>query len=533
MNKTVLVAACLFWACMAFIFSSCWEELSNVDRIESTAFQPSIDFPLVNSDFSMEEFLTKGKSKAQITEQNGVMVLTYDDSVATPSGDFFFTVPDQHSPVLSVTGPEVSFPSPGATITISKTVTFGFNTSQSESLDSILLKAGQTLFKINSTFPANISLKISVPSLRIQNAAFQKSFSFTGAGNQTSSTSMQGAVLDLTSASTSTNKITFTITATITDTGQPINSTHHIDCSFDVTGLAFRALFGDLGTHAFQFATDTIDVDVFGNTVSGTVEFLSPAITFTMRNSFGLPIGFNLQNIAAIKSDKTVIPLSGSAMNAPANPYLLNAPGYNQIGRSVTSSIALNSGNSNLAQLISSLPRYLTHRVSSTLNPGGATKNFVLDTSKVSIGVHLELPFHGKVSSLSISKQYDFNGLGIDNVQQSKIKVKTVNETPLDAHVQVYFVDISGAVLDSLFTNSSILKGAPVDASGNTQGAAEVTTEVAVTQAKVDRIEQAEYIRIATVLYTTNNGTVPVKFSSTDGIKVNIGVSTQLKYNVN
>jgi hypothetical protein len=533
MNRIIFGAACLFWACIAFIFSSCWEELDNVDRIERMAFQPAIDFPLVNSNFNMQEFLTEGKSKARISEQGGVMVLTYDDSIATPSGSFFFDIPDQHSPVLSITGPEVSFPSPGATVTVTKTVTFGFTTSQSESLDSILLKAGQTLFKVNSTFPANINLKVSIPSWRIQNTGFQKNFTFTGAGSRTSSSSLQGAVFDLTSNNTSANKVSFTITATITDTGQPINSTHQIDCSFDMTNLAFSALFGDLGTHTYQFSTDSIKVDVFDNTVNGNIQLLSPAIAFTLHNSYGLPVGFNLQNINAIESDNTVIPLSGTAMGTPANPYLLDAPDYNEIGKSVASKIDLNSGNSNLGQLISSLPRYLTHRMTATLNPAGAPKNFVLDTSKISVGVHLELPFYGKASSLSVSKQYDFNGLGIDDVQQSKIKIKTINETPFDAFMQIYFIDASGVVLDSLFINRSILKGAPVNASGNAQGYAQVLMEVPVTQAKVDRIDQAEYISIYAAMNTTNNGTVPVKVSSKNGLKVYIGVNTRLKYNVN
>jgi hypothetical protein len=533
MNRITFSAACFLLACMAFIFSSCWEELSNIDRIENIAFQPAIDFPLINSDFSMTEFLTEGKSKARITEQGGVMVLTYDDSIATPPGSFFFNVPDQHSPVLSITGPEVSFPSPGATVTVTKTVTFGFNTSQSESLDSVLLKAGQTLFKINSTFPANISLKISIPSWRTQNVGFQKNFSFTGAGTQTSSSNLQGAVFDLTSSNTSTNKVSFTITATITDTGQPVNSTHHIDCSFDMTSLVFKALFGDLGTHTYQFSTDSINVDVFDNTVNGNIQLLSPAIAFTLHNSYGLPIGFNLQSITAVKSDNTVIPLSGTALSTPTNPYLLNAPSYNQIGKSVASKIDLNSGNSNLGQLISALPRYLTHRVTATLNPAGSTKNFVLDTSKVSVGVHLELPFYGKASSLSMSKRYDFNGLGIDDVQQSKIKIKTINETPFDAFMQIYFIDVSGVVVDSLFINRSILKGAPIDALGNAQGDAQVLMEVPVTQAKVDRINQAKYISVYAAMSTTNNGAVPVKVSSEDGLKVYIGVNTHLKYNVN
>jgi hypothetical protein len=149
------------------------------------------------------------------------------------------------------------------------------------------------------------------------------------------------------------------------------------------------------------------------------------------------------------------------------------------------------------------------------------------------VGVHLELPFHGSAQALTMSKRFDFDGLGIDDVEDTKFKVKTVNETPLDAYVQVYFTDGLGNVLDSLFSSTAVLKGAPVDADGFTTGAEEVTTIIDLTQDKADRIDQASYMLITTVIFTTNNGTVPVKFAPDDQVKVNIGLSTRFGYKIN
>lgn len=506
------------------------EELEKVDKIESITFRPSIDFPLVNSEFSMEEFLTEGESKAKLSEQNGIMVLTYNDSVETPSGESFFVLPNQQSPVLSVNGPEVSFPSPGGSITISKNLTFGFTTTQ-EVLDSILIKAGAMLFTLDSNFPANINLTISIPSLKRQGTGFSQNFILNGPGVQSPSINLQGFSLDLTANGTTTNTVTFAITATITDTGQPINNTHRLNCSFRLNTLRFRGLFGNLGTRGFPFGVDSIDVDIFSNAeTGGTFELYSPAIRLDIRNSFGLPIGFDIQSMAVIKPDNTVVPLTGSAVSAPANPYLINGPSYSQIGQFVNSTVAINSGNSNLAQLISALPQYLAFQLRTQLNPNNVTKNFALDDSKVKIGVHFELPFHCRFARLTVEKEYDFTGLGIDDILDSKIKVRTTNETPLEAQLQVYFVDSYGVVLDSLFTNRSILKGAPVDGSAVTQGSAEVITEVLVSKAKVDRINQAERLLIRATLFTTNAGAVPVKFSASDKLKVNIGVNTRYEY---
>jgi hypothetical protein len=533
MKRLHFAAACVSFICITFILVSCLEELEDTDKIGGMAFEPEIGFPLVNSNFTMEEFLTEGGSKARISEESGIMVLTYDDSVFTPDAETIFTIPDQQSPVISIAGPEVTFPSPGSSVTVSKSITFAFNPTPGDNLDSILIKAGQMLFSITSTFPANINLAISIPSLRQQGAGFQQNSSLTGAGSLSPSTDLQGASLDLTVNGTTTNTVTFAITATITDTGQPINNTHTLDCSFSMSSLGFRGLFGNVDTRSFALNTDSIDVDIFDSGLTGSIEFLSPAVRLDVSNSFGMPVGFEIQNISVIDQDYSTIQLTGPAVNAPVNPYLVNGPSYSQIGESITTQIPLNSGNSNIAQLFSSLPYYLEYGFGAVLDPPGNTQNFVLDSSRVAIGVHLELPFHAKVSVLTVSKEYDFDGLGIDDIGECIVRVKTVNELPLDAAVQVYFLDGNDVVLDSLFANPSIIEGAQVDADGFTPDHVELITEVPVTQEKVDRINLAEHLLVRAEMHSTNQGSVPVKFSVIDKLQVSIGVRAKVKYKLN
>lgn len=522
-----------YFSFLVFLFCiSCLEEIDNLDKLQKTTLRPIVDIPLVNSEFTMKDFLTEGKSKAKISEQNGVMVLLYKDSIETPSGDKYFTLPNQQSPVVSIDGPAVSFPSPGATVTITKNATFSFAPSQGEVLDSILAKSGDLAIAINSTFPANIALTVSIPSIKIAKIGYQKDFAFAGSGAQSSNVDLQNSKIDLTGSGGSTNTITFSITAKITDTGQPINSTHHLNFNFGLTNLKFRAMFGTLGTRNVLLNADSINVDVFDNTFNGNVELLSPSVKLTMQNSFGIPISFDIKNIIGLK-EMTVLPLSGAALSAPLNPYTLNAPAISQRGQSVSSSLSLTSTNSNLVQLISSLPTYLSYQFSLVLNPNGPVKNFVQDDSKVKVIVDLELPFHGKASNLVLTREYDFDGLGVDDAGDTKIKLKTVNETPLDAYIQVYFASSTGTIIDSLFTDRSILKGAPVDANGFTQTSATVTKEVALTNAKVDRINQAKKLLVVGSIFTSANGTVPVKLTATDKLKIAIGVSSKLEYTLN
>lgn len=527
------IAAISAAICLSLGLASCLEELENTNKITDINFAPSIDFPLVNSDFTMAEFLTEGRSQAQITEEEGLLILTYDDSISTPAADMFFTLPDQQSPTLSITGSEIVFPGSGATITISKSLDFNFTTSQGEVLDSVLLKAGSMLLQVSSTLPSNINLQVNIPTLQRQNIPFARSFVFNGPSSQNTAINLSNAVFDLTDNGTSANKVRFQITVEITDNGQAVANTDRLDVSFGINNMSFRGLFGDLGTQVIPVPPDSINVDVFNNALSGSITLLAPSMKLSMYNSFGLPIGFNVQNVSAIKGNASVATLSGPALSSPANPYLLGAPSYQQIGQSADSEIQFTPTNSNLSQLISSVPQYLSYQFQLTLNPAAASKNFVLDTSRLNMGIHLELPFHGQLNGLTLSKQFNFNRLGINDAGQTKIKVKTVNETPLEMSVQVYFVDITGAVLDSLFINRRILQGAPVDANAFTRGSGQVEMEVPVSKEKIARIEQAEFLVVEAIASSTNNGSVPVKFSTADRLRISLGVNTKVKYKLN
>jgi hypothetical protein len=530
MKRTVLALS--FIAFFSIGLWSCLEEIENIDKIGGSSFQPTIEFPLINSDFTVRDFLVEGNSKARIVEQGGLMVLIYDDSLTTPEADQFFEIPDQNSPTLSINGGEFALP-PSSSVTVSKNLTFNFSPGQTEILDSIWIKAGSLQLAIQSSFQAIVDVSVQIPSLHSPiGVAFQRSFNFTTPSTTNPVIDLSQFVIDLTNNGTATNTLSFAISMTITSTGQPITSTQNLTCSFGLNNLEFRALFGDLGTRTFPIAADSMDVDIFDNADGeGTFQLLSPSVKLTMHNSFGLPVLFGIDKFSSYKTNAPTIDLTGAAVSAPLNPYTVTAPGYSQIGQSTTSQILISSANSNLSSLISSLPNYLGYELSLGLNPGRtSTRNFVLDTSRITIGVHLELPFHGTVSGMSLTREYEFDGLGIDDIDQSSIKIRTTNGSPVDVAVQVYFVSDDGTVLDSLFTDPNILEAAPVNANGFATGSSEFTTEIQLTKAKVDRVEDAVKLVVSANMMTTNNGTTPVKFSADDAFEIVIGVKTKMDY---
>lgn len=515
----------------ALILISCLEELEDVDKIGGAAFEPVLEFPLVNSEFTLRDFLVEGNSSARIVDKNGVMTLIYDDSLVTATAETFFLVPDQASPTININGGEFALP-PGASVSLNRNQTFAFNAAPGQELDSVQIKSGDLKLNIQSTFQANVSVTIQIPSLETNaGSTFEQTIVLNGPNSANPSIDISGYTLKLIDGGNP-NRLRLSIAATITSTGQAVTLAQNLSVNFTLEDLEFRGMFGDLGSLAFPLTADSLNVDIFDNAEgSGSFQLLSPTVSLTLSNSFGLPLGFDINEFVAYRPLEPPVFLSGTALSAPLNPYLVNAPNYNEIGQYKRSNISLTGANSNLPELLSYLPKYLGYQFNLELNPGSAsTKNFVLDSSRLTIGVHLELPFHGSVSGLTLQRDYEFGGLGIDDVERSTVHLKTVNGSPVDMSVQVFFVDEGGTVLDSLFTNPKILEAAPVDVNGFSSGSSTFETEVKLSQSKVERIEQAERLVIRAGVVTANDGNTPVRFSAEDEFNVVIGVKTKMSY---
>jgi hypothetical protein len=534
MKNLTRIRSLIIGSCVSLSLISCLEELDKRDKIETITVTPAVGFPLIASDFTFEEFLSKGKTTGYVTDRNGLIVLTYKDTLLSARADALFDVPDQQSPAISITSAPVIFPGPGGTVTINQSSSLSITPSQSEELDSIWLKAGTLTTNIQSTFPYDVDLTLSIPGLKKQGQAFQQTYTLHG------NTSLHPAVdlaeyhMDLTENGTTFNTLSFLVKAVFSDNGSPLGGGENIQVNFDLSQLQFRALFGKLGTKSLQIPQQSTGIDIFSRVTDGTFALQEPSITLHVANSFGFAAALDISQIEVVKSDGSTLPISGPAVVPPANPHLIGFPSLAEIGKSINTDVALNAANSNIAALVSALPGVLHSAFAGDLNPGHTPNNFVLDTSKMEVGVNFELPLYGQVKGLGLTKSFDFSGIGIDNVDEVTLVTKTVNKLPLDVYLQAYFVAESGITLDSLFTDGQVLiKAAPVDAGGVPVSASEVVREAPINTAKVERINSATSLVLRASVSTTGNGAVPVKIMMNSNLIIDVGVRARIKYSVN
>jgi hypothetical protein len=515
---------------------ACLEDFQGVSKIESPSLDPWVDAPLVHATFSASEFITKGESKVKIVEQGGVLTLMYDDSISSPSMAEYFAVPDQKSPEIAIPASELTFLS-SESDTVTRDFTFQFASSHAAGLDSIWMNTGEIVIQTNSTFDMGVHLSFSTRTIQLNGVPLSQEFDFNTPGEQTTTMSLDNHTFDFTLDGASRNTVSCTITAIFINKGKAINPDDKVKVRLALNNVRFRAFFGQFGTHTVHIPTDSIGFDVFEGLKAKNFILQSPLVDIQIRNSFGIPVGLDIVSFTAFNDEGSALPLTGAVVSSPANPYLIAAPDYSQLGQSVSSTITISGYNSNLGALIGLLPNRISFAFGATLNPGiSQPQNFILDTSRVRVALHAELPFYGQAQEISYSKRFPLSGLsGIDsvlNVPDVGIKMRTSNEFPFEASIQAYFLSETGRVIDSLFTDPTILKAAPVNDQGLTQSASEFVTIVPLSQERIDGLKEATEIEIAVAISTTNNGTVPVKFTTSDRLRVVIGLHTRMQYDV-
>jgi hypothetical protein len=126
------------------------------------------------------------------------------------------------------------------------------------------------------------------------------------------------------------------------------------------------------------------------------------------------------------------------------------------------------------------------------------------------------MPMDLKCSEFALEDTIEF-GLGEDGIdtsfiRQLEIDLTTLNELPLQMEVQVYFMDGSYAVLDSMFTDQIVLlEAATVDAGGKLLQAMEETNTAAFSTEKLGNLDNTEYAMIQARLLTSGGGDQFVK----------------------
>lgn len=515
----------------------------NLDYFRDAEFgdfvwDPSLAIPVGEITYTIEElFQELNDAGAQVgTNNENIVTLSYTETLQSQSASAFLAVLDQNFSGGIQSGVNVNNPGVGSTFTLRETFEYSLSQRGGEAYDSIHFDGGDFAIALSSGINADVDFTMTIQSLqsKADDSPLVISGSIPAASSSFSDSrslaDFDGIFTRDASGNATTNTVTVDLEYTITvEPTTVINSTDRIGFTIGMTNAVFQNVFGDVGTSGLDVNFQVVNLDFFRNFDATGIRFDEPIFTFVFNNGFGFPLGIDFQSISSIGSEGQIVPLTGSAT---ASPVIVGAPTVDNIGSQVTSTLELNSTNSNIADMLSVQPRKVIMEVNAESNPatGPSQYNFVNQESLLDVSINVDIPLIMNVQNLIAEETTDFNnGTDLEEAKRLLLRVITENELPLGGDLEIEFLDAQGNVVHTV-SERPVFTGAPVGADGRTSEVTSTTVDVEFSDENIRAIETAVTVRISARLATTDatSGNA-VRFFSDYELKIKLAAQADVE----
>jgi hypothetical protein len=504
---------------LATILSCVDQSDYQIDEIDLT---PSIALPLVTGSLAMSDLLEHIDATHVKVYPDGLVYFAYKETLETDNITDMFSIPDK-SVSLSFLLPGVTLPPTTQDFksdSIIRIVDFGMGPEQ---IDEVKIKAGQVTYS-TSIVPSSSNLDYEI---RVSLSTFKSAagVSLNTAIKGTGAIDLRDYVMGLDD-----NKFIMKAVLVIKkhSSSVTISPGTSINFSLGFRDIEFRHIKGFFGEQTTTLAPGGIDLHNFGDMFEGAEVFAAqPKLTISILNENGVPCLANFPILEARKEGAAPLKI----LLNPANPVSLNFPTL--LGKTAATVISI----ANVNEIISYSPTSLHYQVSATINKGLTSgDNFVIDTSRVRMDFNVEVPMYGHASNIRLADTVDLSLEEQENSEITKaaLKLKIVNEMPLEGDVQFYLMNEDYDFLDKLLDDDqiSILHGSEVDAEGEVTKAGVYDNSLELSQDKINNIFKAKHLIVEIVLRTsrTSSGAPQnVKFKADQAIGIDAGILADLK----
>lgn len=529
--KSIMVSLA---ALMSILGSGCNKDDFNASLLEQTVWTPEVAFPLVHTEMGIADLAQVNDSNTTlIIDENQFCTLLYNSRAFEVTAQQLLVIPDQNfSKGYGLNANQITTLGNTGTVSISKSHTIDFSLSQGAEIDSMFFKSGDLELSFSSDFPLNGSIQIIIPGLNKNGIPLATTLpvNYNGSLPVTVSTNLPlaGYKGDFTEGGTVHNRLRVDYTIVLNGSATSITTGNRISCNPVFKGIQFSSLYGYAGQQNLTNFKDSVEISIFSNSIgSGSFSIAGPKIRFDISNSLGLPISARVTQLLALNGNLTSFVV---ATGVP-DPLPVNSPGINQIGQSAYSSIQLDHTNSNITSMIDQQPKYLISQTQATTNPAGHSLNFLLDSSKIAVDVHVELPFYGTANNFKVKDTVPFSYNDLVNVSELMLRMDLENGFPLESSVQLIFTDDQNQPLDTLFNTDEVVIPSGTLGAGSERVSipGKKSHDQFFDATRITKILNAKNIIIVATATSTNAGNTNVKIFADYQLKIKIGAIAKMK----
>jgi len=529
---------------MAVAISSCQKEYFQLDKLSTEMeIQPNLVAPLVNGSMSMGDIVELFDSSGYAGEfEDGLIYLAYSDTFANLTADTLDLVSDSYyseyylDPEIG-TDPVFISSNIGDTVHFQKSTDYSIQIEGDSRLDSILFKGGEMLIELSSDFRHEGVMYISSDYIRdpsgnsYSNSIIINSAAggFTGSINH----SLEGYTLETVKQGDS-SIFTVNYDLALINSGNPINPGETCGILTGMLDLGFYGLYGFIDPLEVLSERGHQDIAIFTDFPAlAHLKLADPRIDLSTESSLGIPFELTLDSVFAFAEDGSSLELEFYE----GHPFKIPAPTLSQLGERAIGEFNINNQTSNFHELMNLAPERISYRVSGGVDPDIPDQNhFLLDTSRFVLEGDFLLPLDLRYTryALTDTLEFEIGDGGIDTamVKEVELKINTLNELPIELDLQLYLLDASHTLIDSVFEQEGVfLPASEVDSDGILQSASEQVSSAHFYTDKLARLDQVRYIYVKAGIVTSRQGTPYVKFYSDYSLDFEISLHASLKIN--
>jgi hypothetical protein len=475
MNKKALFLQLIVAISFASILQSCVKEELDFKKVSNQVkFNPELYTPVIKGSLTWYDFFKdRFEDSTLISKEGSIYLYLKEDTIYHYDIHDFVNIPDQGPVHYVLTSPPIDIIYPdNAVFELDQTESFPLNFPSHIRVDSMYLNSGYMKLELNSNFSTLGAIRITIPSLIINNTVFDTLINFSrpsGLYEQVHYFPLDPSklIVDNTVEGTPTFDIFFKIIQEVS-AGEIIyaNSAANMNLSF-INLNEFYHFFGYAGDTSFTRETVA---DISWGTlsgISGTFAVTNPKIYFNYSHSFGFPIGFDLRVRSVFDDGKSV-------MLRPSENFIVFSPDYKN--PFVSERLVFDRQNvSNMDSfLVFPPPTQLIYTSTARANPNSNTGvlNYASGDSKFTMGIEVEIPLELRANlNLRDTLSLDLGDLqDVDYIEYARLHYRIRNEFPIGFNASLILWDsIQNVHYDTLRLNetgNNFINAAPVDANG-------------------------------------------------------------------
>jgi hypothetical protein len=516
------------------LFTSCVKERIEVREIDSS-ISPEFGIPLAKATIYAEDVIERYDDDGLVTtDDEGVLTLIYQDSLESISADRYLSLDDQQiDDTYELNASDFSDLVNFGSVSVEQDDIYNFQFGD-DRLDSIRFASGVLAFTINSDGTLPLSGEISL--LDPFNGENFMTLSFS---DQTppifidAEEDFTNLLLRLRSDDQYTNGIRVAVNFTLTDNG----GTYPDEVSFDLSleDFSIASAGGYIAPRTITLENQEANISIFDDDYQGDLRLEDPTLNLFFINGYGVGVRPVVNRIVGINNDGDSLVVPGSQIDQL--PIVAQAPVPGQVGLSEIQ-IDNESMTPTVTDFMTFEPNKVRGELSLEINPENNQSNFISQGTSLDINFEVELPIYGSLANFGLTDttEIDFGDVvesadDVQEIEQLDIRLFVKNALPVEAGIQMVFVDDQLNRIDSLFTEPTIVvPAAPVDLSapvgtpnyGRVIGETEARIDISIPRERIDPLENVTQVIVEVFGNTTGNGGNPIRLYPENFIQVNL-----------